>query len=64
MVERKSTIKRTTRETSIGMEINLDGTGEWEISTGILMLDHLLAQIAKHGLFNIKCSASGNDHHY
>jgi imidazoleglycerol-phosphate dehydratase len=60
---RKSTIKRETQETSVGLELNLDGTGKWEICTGIRMFDHLLSQLAQHGKFDIKCAANGTDMH-
>ena len=59
-----SIIKRETRETNISLELNLDGTGKWEINTGIGMFDHLLAQIAQHGLFDIKISAIEDDQHH
>lgn len=61
---RKSTIKRNTQETSIGLELNLDGSGKWEITTGIRMFDHLLSQMAQHGKFDIKCAANGTDIHH
>jgi len=61
---RKSTIKRNTQETSIGLELNLDGTGKWEICTGIRMFDHLLSQLAQHGKFDLKCAANGTDMHH
>jgi len=61
---RKATIKRNTKETNIDLELNIDGTGEWSINTGIKMLDHLLSQTARHGLFDIKLSASGDDVHH
>ena len=61
---RKSTIKRNTQETSVGLELNLDGTGKWEISTGIRMFDHLLSQLAQHGKFDLKCAANGTDMHH
>jgi imidazoleglycerol-phosphate dehydratase len=61
---RKSSIKRNTQETSIGLELNLDGSGQWEIATGIRMLDHLLSQLAQHGKFDIKCAANGTDVHH
>ena len=64
MANRVSTVKRETKETNISLELNIDGTGKWEVNTGITMLDHLLAQIAQHGLFDIKLSASGNDQHH
>ena len=61
---RKSTIKRNTQETSVGLELNLDGTGKWEICTGIRMFDHLLSQLAQHGKFDLKCAANGTDMHH
>jgi len=61
---RKATIKRNTQETSIGLELNLDGTGKWEICTGIRMFDHLLSQLAQHGKFDLKCAANGTDLHH
>ena len=44
--------------------MNLDGTGKWEICTGIRMFDHLLSQLAQHGKFDIKCAANGTDLHH
>ena len=64
MSNRVSTIKRETKETSINLELNLDGTGKWEMNTGIRMFDHLLAQLAQHGRFDIKISATGDDPHH
>ena len=64
MANRLSVIKRETRETNISLELNIDGSGEWEISTGIRMFDHLLAQLARHGIFDIKISATGDDQHH
>jgi imidazoleglycerol-phosphate dehydratase len=64
MSERKSAQKRETRETSISLELNLDGRGQCEIDTGLGMLDHLLSQIARHGVFDIKISARGDDAHH
>jgi imidazoleglycerol-phosphate dehydratase len=61
---RKSVIKRDTQETSVGLELNLDGSGKWEITTGIRMFDHLLSQLAQHGKFDIKCAANGTDIHH
>jgi imidazoleglycerol-phosphate dehydratase len=61
---RKSVIKRNTQETSIGLELNLDGTGKWEICTGIRMFDHLLSQLAQHGKIDLKCAANGTDLHH
>jgi len=64
MSNRLSIIKRETKETNISLELNIDGSGKWEINTGIRMFDHLLAQLAQHGRFDIKISATGNDQHH
>ena len=64
MTKRKVTVQRTTQETNISLELNLDGTGKYEISTGIKMLDHLLSQTVKHGRFDLKGTVSGDDEHH
>ena len=64
MANRLSVIKRETRETNISLELNIDGSGKCEVNTGIRMFDHLLAQLAHHGIFDIKISATGNDQHH
>jgi len=64
MPDRKSVVKRETKETSISLELNLDGSGQWEVNTGITMLNHLLAQLAQHGRFDIKISATSDDQHH
>ena len=64
MADRKSVIKRDTKETSISLELDIDGSGEWEMNTGIGMFDHLLSQLAQHGVFDIKISATGSDQHH
>jgi len=64
MANRQATVKRETKETNISLELNINGSGKWEINTGITMFDHLLAQLAQHGLFDIKISATGNDPHH
>jgi len=61
---RLSVVERKTRETDIGLELNIDGSGKWEIDTGLQMFDHLLAQLAKHGRFDLKISATGDDQHH
>jgi len=64
MKPRTAIVKRGTKETNISLELNLDGSGKWEISTGIKMFDHLLSQLAQHGRFDLKLSASGDDQHH
>lgn len=64
MANRTSAIKRETKETNINLELNIDGSGKWEITTGIKMFDHLLSQLARHGVFDIKIQATGNDQHH
>ena len=64
MADRLSIIKRETKETNIHLQLNLDGSGKWEMNTGIRMFDHLLAQLAQHGVFDIKISATGSDQHH
>ena len=59
---RKATIERTTKETSIAVEVNLDGTGIYEISTGIGFLDHMLEQLSRHSLMDLKVQAKGDLH--
>jgi imidazoleglycerol-phosphate dehydratase len=59
---RKGSIKRETKETSINVEVNLDGTGKSKISTGIGFLDHMMEQIAKHSLIDINLEAKGDLH--
>lgn len=56
--------ERETKETKISLELNIDGSGQYEINTGIKMFDHLLAQLARHGVFDIKLSATGDDQHH
>ncbi len=64
MATRRATVKRKTKETNISLELNIDGSGQWEIDTGIKMFDHLLAQVAQHGRFDLKISATGDDQHH
>jgi len=61
---RTATIKRESKETKVSLELNLDGGGRWQISTGIKMFDHLLSQMAQHGRFDLKITASGDDQHH
>ncbi len=64
MANRKATVNRKTSETDIRLDLNLDGSGRFEVHTGIDMLDHLLSQVAKHGRFDLTISASGDDAHH
>jgi imidazoleglycerol-phosphate dehydratase len=57
---RKAIVRRETRETAVSVELALDGSGRYEVSTGIGMLDHMLEQLARHGLFDIAIEASGD----
>jgi imidazoleglycerol-phosphate dehydratase len=59
---RKGKISRKTNETSIDVEVNLDGTGIYEVSTGIGFLDHMLEQLSRHSLIDLKVKAIGDLH--
>ena len=59
---RGSTIKRGTQETKIEISLNLDGGGRYDIATGLGFLDHMLTQIAAHGLFDLTVRAEGDLH--
>ena len=64
---RKAEVERTTKETSISVSWNLDGSGEYSISTGIPFFDHMLDLFAKHGLFDLGVTAEGDtevDNHH
>jgi len=61
---RKSVIRRETKETNVNLELNIDGSGRWNINTGIRIFDHFLSQLARHGLFDIKLIATGDDPHH
>ncbi|MDD4858748.1 MAG: imidazoleglycerol-phosphate dehydratase HisB [Dehalococcoidales bacterium] len=64
MANRIGNIKRDTKETNISLSLNVDGSGQWEITTGIRMFDHLISQLARHGAFDLKLSATGSDQHH
>jgi imidazoleglycerol-phosphate dehydratase len=64
MSDRIAALKRKTKETDISIEINLDGRGTCQISTGISMLDHMLTQVARHGRLDVELSATGDDPHH
>ena len=64
---RHSKISRKTRETDIVVDINLDGSGRYAVSTGIPFMDHMLELFAKHGLFDLAITAKGDvavDYHH
>jgi imidazoleglycerol-phosphate dehydratase len=62
MVERKAEVSRNTAETQIRVALNLDGTGVAQLSTGIGFFDHMLDQIARHGLIDLTIEAKGDLH--
>jgi imidazoleglycerol-phosphate dehydratase len=59
---RTARIARNTQETRIAVEVNLDGTGAYEVSTGIGFLDHMIEQFSRHSLIDIKCAIEGDLH--
>ena len=59
---RKAEVSRTTKETKIGVKLNLDGKGAAQIATGVPFLDHMLEQVARHGAFDLEISAKGDLH--
>lgn len=59
---RTARIERSTNETRITIELNLDGTGQHSIATGVGFLDHMLTHLAVHGLFDLSVQASGDLH--
>lgn len=67
MAARTASIERNTRETQIRVELNLDGTGASRFATGVPFLDHMLDQVARHGLIDLVVEAKGDrdidDHH-
>ena len=67
MAERKASVERNTLETRIKVDINLDGSGKSRFETGVPFLDHMMDQIARHGLIDLEVIADGDnqidDHH-
>ena len=59
---RTSSVTRDTLETQISVEVNLDGTGKGEFATGVSFLEHMMDQIARHGMIDLKVSATGDTH--
>ena len=62
MTPRTATVTRNTLETQIEVSINLDGTGQFSAETGVHFLDHMMEQIARHGLFDLSIVAKGDLH--
>ena len=61
-MKRKAKISRRTKETSINVEVNLDGKGKYKIDTGIGFLNHMLEQLSKHSLIDLNVKAKGDTH--
>jgi len=59
---RTASINRNTKETEIAVEVNLDGTGHYDISTGIGFLDHMIEQFSRHSMIDISCRINGDLH--
>jgi len=62
MADRTAKVNRETLETQIDISINLDGTGKGEFDTGVPFLEHMLDQVARHGMVDIKVNARGDTH--
>jgi len=59
---RQATVERNTHETQISVSLNLDGTGVYDVSTGIGFLDHMLEQLSRHSLIDLTVRAKGDIH--
>ncbi len=59
---RRATLARKTLETAVVVELNLDGAGQTELATGVPFLDHMLDQVARHGLMDLKVICQGDLH--
>ena len=62
MTQRQASVERNTLETQIQVKVNLDGTGECNLDTGVPFLEHMLDQVARHGLIDIEIKAKGDLH--
>lgn len=62
MAERKASVERNTLETQVKVEINLDGTGQAQFDIGVPFLEHMLDQIARHGLIDLNIHCKGDTH--
>jgi imidazoleglycerol-phosphate dehydratase len=67
MKKRKNNVYRKTSETEIEISLNIDGTGKYDVQTGVEFFDHMLESFARHGFFDLSVKASGDlsvdDHH-
>ena len=61
-IQRIGQVHRVTGETNVQVQLNLDGTGQCEVDSGVAFLDHMLHQLASHGLLDLKIKASGDTH--
>lgn len=59
---RRAQLERNTNETRISVAVDLDGTGRYEVATGVGFLDHMLAQLARHGLIDLDLACEGDLH--
>lgn len=59
---RTAAVERKTKETEISVELNLDGTGQYDVETGIGFLDHMLEQLSRHSLMDLKVRCKGDLH--
>jgi len=62
MLERRARVERNTLETQITASVNLDGTGQSHFATGVPFLEHMLEQIARHGVIDLEINANGDNH--
>ncbi|MCC1495807.1 imidazoleglycerol-phosphate dehydratase HisB [Alcanivorax sp. 1008] len=62
MSQRTASVSRNTLETQIAVSVNLDGTGKSQLETGLPFLDHMIDQVARHGLIDINIAAKGDLH--
>ncbi len=62
MTQRQASVERNTLETQIQVSVNLDGTGECKLDTGVPFLEHMLEQVARHGLIDLNVQAVGDLH--
>ena len=61
-IARRARVERVTKETSIAVELDLDGTGRYDVATGIGFLDHMLEQLSRHSLIDLTVQAKGDLH--